>query len=138
MGARVCATITGVICFLGFALPLAITSIVLSQTEKGECDIEDTMGLNIKEYLLIGGSISVVVSVLTAVALLTSLCLDEFSAIPVAILTVLNVLFGTAWFIVGAVILYRSNIECIKEGSVPVIYALVLWCMSASSCFMAK
>lgn len=34
------------------SLPLAITSIVLSQTHTSACDIKDIMGLNVKQYLL--------------------------------------------------------------------------------------
>lgn len=126
-----------IICVLVLALPLGITNIVLSQTEDGECDHRDTIGLNIKEYLLIGGIVSVSVATLMAFFGILSICLgSELTAIPIMVLTVLNILFGIAFFIIGAVILFRSNIECIHEGSVPVIYALVLWCLSASSCFM--
>lgn len=38
-------------------------------------------------------------------------------------------LFGIVWFIL--VLLYFSNIECIKLGSAHVIFALVVWCISA-------
>ncbi|XWV25510.1 putative ORFan [Tupanvirus deep ocean] len=133
---RTCLTICGVICFLVISLPLGITSIVLSQTEDDACDYTDQLGLDIKQYLLGGGIASVVVASLIALFGLMSLCIDEFSLIPIGITIVLNILFGIAWFIIGACILFRSNIECIKEGSVPVIYALVLWCLSASSLFI--
>ena len=131
-------TVCGVVCFLVLALPLGITSIVLSQTEKDQCDFSDRLGLNIKEYLLGGGIASVITAVLIAFFGILSLIIEEWSAVPIIFITVLNSLFGVAWFIIGAVILFRSNIECIKEGSVPVIYALVLWCLSASSLFIAK
>lgn len=134
-GARTGLTICGVICFLVVALPLGITSIVLSQVEGDQCDYRDQMGLDIKHYLLGGGIASVIAVALIAFFGLTSLCLDEMSVIPIITVVVINALFGLAWFIIGATILFRSNIECIKEGSVPVIYALVLWCISATSLF---
>ena len=135
-GGRTVVTICSVICFLLLALPLGITSICLSQTERGQCDYTDQMGLNIKQYLLGGGIASIVVTSLIAFFGVLSLCISELSLIPIYVTIILNILFGIAWFIVGAIILFRSNIACITEGSVPVIYALVLWCLSATSLFI--
>ena len=135
MSGRSAFTICAAVCFLVIALPLGITSIVLSQTEGGQCDYRDQMGLDMKKWLLGGGIASVVSVCLIAFFGITSLCIDEMSIVPIVTVVVLNSLFGLAWFVIGAVILFRSNIECIKEGSVPVIYGLVLWCISASSLF---
>jgi hypothetical protein len=130
---RTYLTICAVVCFLILALPLGITSIVLSQTENSACDYTDQMGLDIKQYLLGSGIVSIIVACFVAAFGISSLCLKEFSLIPIGVALVLNSIFGIAWFVVGAVILFRSNTECIHEGSVPIIYALVLWCLSATS-----
>lgn len=134
-GSKTCWTICGVVCFLVIALPLGITSIVLSQVEKDQCDYKDQLGLDIKHYLLGSGIASVCTACLIAIFGLLSLRMDEMAMVPIIITVVINALFGIAWFVIGAIILFRSNIQCITEGSVPVVYALVLWCISASSMF---
>lgn len=130
--------ICAIICFLIVALPLGITSIYLSQAESDQCDYTDKLGLDIKQYLLGSGIASIIVACMIAIFGIMFTCCDE--AIPstgIAITVVINSLFGFAWFIIGAIILFRSNIECIREGSIPVIYALVLWCLSALTFFNA-
>ena len=44
---------------------------------------------------------------------------------------ILNALFGVAWFIVGGVILFRSNLQCIQIGAPYVVYALIMWLLMA-------
>ena len=118
-----------------FALPLAITSTVLGAQKPGSCDLEDSMGLDVGDYLLGSGISGIVVCVLLSfMYLLAIFDVSPFVAgAGVLAITVASALFGLAWFIVGAVILYRGNIECIREGSTHVIYALVMWCLSALS-----
>ena len=119
-----------IVIFLVFVLPLGIASIVISQTQSDQCDYEDKIGLDIKEYLFIGGIVSVCVAFVVVVFGSIALCISCMK-IPIIIVLVLNGLFAIAWFIIGAFILFRSNLECIKEGSIPVVYALVLWCLTA-------
>lgn len=135
MGYKEGLTICGVVCFVVFALPLGIASIVISQTQSDQCDYTDLMGINIKQYLLGLGIASVIVVSFIAMCGLATLCSPEIGMGGMVTILIINAVFGFAMFIVGAVILFRSNIQCIQEGSVPVIYALVLWCISASSFF---
>ena len=116
--------------FIAFVLPLAIVSIYMSQTQGGECDYEDAIGLNIKEYLFIGG----IVNIAIVLAVVIGLCISLVTSIPLYILLALNTAFSIIWFVIGGIVLFRSNLECIREGSVPVIYALVLWCLSILGC----
>ncbi|AUL77503.3 putative ORFan [Tupanvirus deep ocean] len=126
-----------VICMIVFTaliiLPLGITSIVLGSISPGECDYEDKMGLDVSQYLLGLGISSVITCVLLIMFYLFLLCeaCMPVAAFGIMIISVLNALFGLAWFIVGAVILFRGNLDCIRDGSSHVIYALVLWCISA-------
>lgn len=124
-------TICGVVCLLVVTIPLGITSIYLSQTQSDQCDYTDLMGLNIKQWLLGAGIASIITSVLIGTFRACSLCFDEVIWIPSCIFIFLHSCFATAWFIVGAIILFRSNIECIHEASIPVIYALVMWALAA-------
>ncbi|XWV25709.1 hypothetical protein QJ857_gp0036 [Tupanvirus soda lake] len=126
-----------VICMIVFTaliiLPLGITSIVLGAIAPGECDYQDKMGLDTAQYLLGLGISSVVTCVLLIIFYLFLLCeaCVPIAAIGIVVVSILNALFGLAWFIVGAVILFRGNVDCIRYGSTHVIYALVLWCISA-------
>lgn len=122
--------IFSIVCFAFFVLPLGIVNIVMS-THLGECDHEDEMGLDVKQYLLGLGISSVIVSIIAILLLLITLCVDFKFGILYTLVIVTNILFGFCWFIIGSIILFRGNIECIEKASVHVIYALVLWCISA-------
>jgi hypothetical protein len=139
MGAPIGFIIAGIVCYGIIVFPLSIASIVLGTTHPGTCDVTDVMGLNVSQYLLGLGIASLVMSVSILIVLILMACsptAGAIAAIPLIIMKVLNILFGLAWFIVGGVILYRSNINCIHVGSVHVIYALVLWCISACQMLM--
>lgn len=120
-----------IVCTALIMLPLAITSIVLGSTSPGTCDYEDKMGLDVAKYLLGLGISSVITCVVLISCYVMLLCDAPVAQIGIVIISILNALFGLAWFIVGAVILFRGNIDCIRNGSSHVIYALVLWCISA-------
>ena len=146
MGSATPLIIMGIVCYGFIVLPLSIASIVLGVTHPGSCDVTDVMGLNVGQYLLGLGIGSLVISFLLLMVFVTlACCPNEYgvaASIPMIVLIVLNALFGFAWFIVGAIILFRGNIDCIKAGSTHVIYALVLWCISAvqiiTDCFKSR
>ena len=125
--------IGAIICLSIFGIGLGITSVVIGSLSPGDCDFEDTMGLDVGQYLIGLGVFSIVVTMVSIILLILLIC--EVEPVPVGIalvvVNVISILFGTAWFIVGGIILFRGNIDCIKDGSMHVIYALVLWCLSA-------
>jgi len=129
------ASICVLVCVLVISLPLAITSTIMGALHPGSCDNTDIMGLNISQYLL-GLGIS---SLIFIVALVLCLALGFLNVAPACmaiaglVVTILTAVFGFIWFIVGAIILFRGNIACISAGSTSVIYALVMWCISAVS-----
>lgn len=116
-------------CLALIILPLSITSIVLGTRDKG-CDYVDVMGLNVGEWLVGGGWAGIILLIL----LLPSL----YSPVVGVIIFVCYALFSVAWFIVGAIVLFRSNLDCIKGGSTMMIYALVIWCIQAFHCIFAR
>lgn len=96
------------------------------------CDYTDVMGLNVSQYLLGLGIPSLIFACVLVICLsMVVICESPLSSIPIFVIAILNGVFGTIWFIIGAVILFRSNIQCIQTGCVHVIFALVLWCLSA-------
>jgi hypothetical protein len=117
-------------CLLIFSGSFSIAAIVLGKQE-GVCDNMDPMGLKVADWLLgygISGIVMVALLFLTGVGMLTG---NAGAIIVNTILMWLNGLFGFAWFIVGAVILYRSNVDCIHVGVPAVCYAVFLWAWSA-------
>ena len=112
---------------------MGIASIVIGAKKPGSCDYEDEMGLDVGQYLIGSGIASIIISfILFSIQL--SMLMGNISKSLFASSTffsILSAIFGTAWFIVGAIILFRGNIDCIREGSAHVIYALVIWCLSA-------
>jgi len=133
---KLCLIICVAVCFIVVSLPLGITSIVLATKDTQYCDYVDQMGLDVKQYLLGAGIVSVTITSIIVCFLFTFVCSEKLPMIGIAVAAIVNTIFGLIWFIIGGVILFRSNLDCMTEGSVPVIYALVLWCISAASCFI--
>jgi len=126
-----CMLICIVICFL----PIFIVSIVISQHYKEECDTVDLMGIDTKDYLLGFGIMGV--TYIFFVAVLTTCIIYKCKSncgvivsISCMILLICNVLLFWTWFVVGAVVIFRSNVNCIRDASLPVIYAVVMWALS--------
>lgn len=120
------------VCLAVIMLPLGIASTVLGFQKPGSCDYKDAMGLDVGQYLVGLGISSIALTIAMIVLMAIALTKESVVAgVILAIVHVLGSLFGLAWFIVGAIILFRGNIECINNASVHVIYALVLWCFSA-------
>lgn len=116
-----------VLAFIIF-FPISVTNIILSQKENS-CDYEDDMGLNISDYLLGLGISGLVSCFLVIVGTITSY-IDEKFMIVSFVLLVIPLLFNNAWIIVGGIIMFRSNVDCIGEGGTITIYALVMWALS--------
>ncbi len=128
-----------IICIGLVLYPLAIASTVLGALRPGQCDNIDIMGLDVGRYLLGSGISGLIVTTIFLILYVVMLRGGEnsiiFSQLGVIVVTLVSALFGLAWFIVGAIVLFRSNIECIHLGSSHVIYALVMWCISAFNLF---
>jgi|SRR5579872_736129 len=131
--------VAGIICYGVIVFPMSIVSMVMGSIHPGTCDVTDVMGLNVANYVLGLGIASLVMSVSILIVLILMACspiAGTIAAVPLIVLKVLNIVFGLIWFIIGGIILYRSNIDCIKMGSAIVIYAVVLWCIAALQMFM--
>jgi hypothetical protein len=105
-------------------LALSITAIVLSRDDN-KCNEKDQMGLDISHYLLGSGIMGLVLFVIWV-------SIKKSGEIPCTgiIAGIFWLIFGISWFFVGAIILFRSNLDCIKEEGTIVVYAVVVWCIS--------
>lgn len=120
------------IVLLGY--PIFIACIVLGVQKPGACDHKDDMGLDVGDWLL-GTGITYITLITILLGKLFYLYMSGMkygstSKILDLILIIASALFGIAWTICGGVILFRSNIDCINDGSNHVIFALVIWCFS--------
>lgn len=118
-----------------FGYPIFITCVVLGVQKPGECDHQDDMGLDVGDWLL-GTGIAYIIIITIYLGKLVYLFISgmkygTISQILDVIILIASALFAIAWTICGGVILFRSNIECIKDGSKHVIFALVIWCFAA-------
>lgn len=116
--------------FICVLLALSITSIVMSQRDN-DCNEKDTMGLSVSDYLIGQGASGFAIAIVLIMIFIGMVTESERCLVGGLAAFVGLAFFGLAWFIVGAVILFRSNIDCINEGSNMVIYALVIWCITA-------
>lgn len=119
-----------IIILLLFVSIFSLVALILG-TKEGVCDNTDIMGLNVADYLL-GVGIYGIISSMIAFCLVLSIDLNKPIIYTINIIfLILNSLFGLCWFIIGAIILFRSNIECIHVGVPYVCYAVFIWVLSA-------
>jgi hypothetical protein len=126
--------VVGIISFcilLFFVFPFGVTNIWFYVNKDSYCNYKDPMSLDIGDWLLINGVSQLVLTITP----LTFLIRIDIGLCMTAISMTLYILFGFVWFIIGAIILFRSNIDCINTSSdddrTMAIYALVMWCYSA-------
>jgi len=121
------------------SLPLSIATIIIGATGPGTCDNIDIMNLNTSQWL-IGLGISSLIFIVAYVCLSLIIIFPYDTRLTICsvscriILSICHSLFGTAWIIIGGIILFRSQLDCINEGSITVIYGLVMWCISVFDC----
>lgn len=118
--------------FVILGLPISISEIVIGSL-KWTCNHEDPMNLSPNDVMLANGIISLFFVIFTSINII--LIAKNIENISKMILFVINIIFfgllSICFFIITAIVLFRSNIECIKNGSPFIIYQLVLWCISA-------
>lgn len=136
--------ISNIVYLILFAIPTGIISIVIAFLKPGNCDKVDYSGFDVSTYLMGFGFSNVIVSLFIIFQLIINsvakyfkmLNLTKTIPLNIAVLQIIYGLFNIIWFIIGGIVLFRSNIECINSGSAHVIYALVLWCLSVCNIFI--
>ena len=112
-------------------LGLGIACLIVSQ-QAGGCDNKDSATkLKISDWLLGEGVLLVVLGGLMFIAVFWTR--SGQGDYLVRFIVLCCALFALAWFIVGAIILFNGNIDCIKNSSGIAIFALVVWCLMAVS-----
>ena len=124
---------------------LGFASIVLS-TQNTSCDITDAIGFNISNYLLGFGAWQIAMTIMPmllifTVAGLSALCQSYTfmfcNILFIIVFTVSLVFTGFVIFCLGSVVLFRSNMNCVHQGTPMAVFALVTWMISIGSLLMA-
>lgn len=115
-------------CILIFALPIPITSVVIGALHKNdECQYTDSIGLNLSQWLM-GAGIGSIISLLSILTLIILTFLSDSATAFASLFTliILNSLFNIIYSIIGSVVLFRSNMECLTDGTDLGIMALIV------------
>jgi hypothetical protein len=112
---KVVGAVVSLICILVITLPLSITSTVMGAIHPGKCDLKDSMGINVAEWILGSGISGIIISVVGAILIASVVFMPPKDPFVVIILVTLwyiyaiaVLLFGLAWFIVGGVVFQRK------------------------------
>ena len=127
MGKRIIFLVLAVLLFFG--APLAITSLVLSQQEFS-CNNVDMMGLDVSDYLLGLGIEQLISTFIIMTCIVYGLYHPVEGILIYFCFHIFISIFSFSWMIVGSIILFRSNVDCISIGTPQVIFALVMWCLT--------
>lgn len=127
-------TIITIIFIICVGTPFAIAAIVLGVSPTS-CDFTDPIGLDTRNWLLGFGIFSLFFLLAHIILQILKYCGmgEKFIQKVTNIIRVPQSLLVFAWFIVGSIILFRSNIPCINVGAPAVILTLVLWMFKAIS-----
>jgi bacteriorhodopsin len=115
-------------------LGLGITSLVLSVNYNIMCNNVDVSGVNITRYMY-GYGISQIISfvILSFISRCGKVNTKEedkasvFSTSRMAM--ILLILFNVCWFIVGGLVILRSNLECLTIENPVNLYVIISWCL---------
>ena len=118
---------------LCIVIPLGIASLVMGIYAPGSCDNTDITNITVAKYLIGIGISDLVVhipSVFYLYFLMKNHNISLYSVNKLGCIALFYVMFTLCWFFIGAFVLFRSNKDCINEGSPHVIFALVMWILS--------
>lgn len=121
------------------SLAFNIAAIVVSTEHADDpCQGPDKSHVSLHGWLLVSGIVGVCVSVIMAGSLCGLLVFEwENCFFPAAVVTILNSLFVLAWFIVGVVIVARSNHSCVDDSTpLGVMSVIMLVIQGLSVCSM--
>jgi len=128
------AIILGIIGLLIW-LAIPIIAFILYAKREKYCDPKDKIGLTLSGWLLGVGIAYIVPLGLVILAAILSFVptLSAVVTFLLGLVAILAPLFWLIWFILGAIVIFRSSMDCIKKKDPMAIFALVVWCLMALS-----
>ena len=132
--------LTSICCLVTFALPVPIISTFISIEYANEsCQMVDPIGINLSNWLL-GAGIGGLIAVLCLLTLMIMAigCGSEVAGVLMAGFMILNALFNLIYSIIGSVVLFRSNMKCLNNGSdlgvMSLIVLIFYWVAFVANC----
>ena len=125
-------------CLLIFGLPFLIASIAVSVSDSdNSCQTTDSIGLELHEWLLgagISGLIITIIMITVIGGLFLSISRDSYvgaisSTLVIFLLSLGSSIFSFVYSIIGAVILYRSNIDCLTDATPLGVMTQIVLCL---------
>lgn len=126
-----------------FGLPVPISSVVIAgQNAHDECQSMDSIGLSLSDWLLGAGIVGLVLIVSLATLIVMITCHPKSAGVTIIVLVVLNSIFQLIYTTLGAVILFRSNMRCLNDGTDLGIMSLIVlifyWITMLTGCCSTK
>lgn len=117
---------------LFFILPLSIACILFAVEFVGPCDQSVIKNLYAKEYLLIFAGTNIFIIIMFFIlSLFYAMNRAIYFARPLFVLVSdIDIIFNIIWLIMGALILFVDNRDCIQAVSTHVVFALIAWILS--------
>jgi hypothetical protein len=128
-------TNTVALVFFMFLLPVTfnIASIIIGFEEAGDsCQRPDKTGLSLANWLQITGITGLSVNFVMAGFLCClgrdgdRLVFDEVAAVGFIVTAILNILFTIAWFVIGIVLMARSDGACVVDSTSLGVMAMIM------------
>lgn len=112
--------------------PLAFVCIFNGSFAHDPCDHTSTIGFNTAQYLFVLGFIIGLTAILHVLNLISWLCYPELKwyIFYEGCCSVLFIAINMCWFIIGAIVIFKDNLDCIRARSFTVTFALVVWSIS--------
>lgn len=118
-------------CLLCCSLPFIVLSYVFALTNQDtNCQSEEKDPLmKLWVWVLVCGVVNTFNFIVFLICYLTWECIIGIVGYLVALLV--NFLFIISWFIVGGIIIFRDNLDCVKEGTPLGVWAVIIWSLQA-------
>jgi hypothetical protein len=112
----------------------AILAIMISGNNSDVCDhVDSEIGSNVRNYL-IGFACAYLVTFLLMMLFCICAkyvkCSQTWAELLFSATFFIHTVFTLIWFILGAIVLFRSNIDCLHQHSIYAVYALIIWCLT--------
>lgn len=132
-----------IICYI-ISILIDIAAITLGIIQIDSCNNKDNLtALNVSQYLIGGGCVNIAFSLIligfvsfTSRNRTVNMSSDyaqhyDLTYYPMTYPVLLIIMFNIGWsIVVGAIILFNGNIDCIANGSIRACFGKWFWCIS--------
>lgn len=133
--------VAAVLTILGLPVPIA-SVVIANQNMEDSCQSMDSIGLSLSSWLLGAGIVGLVLILSLATLVIMFSCHPNAAGVTTIALMIFNALFQMIYTTIGAVVLFRSNMDCLNNGTDLGVMSLVVlifyWISILTSCCSSK